>query len=256
MEFEVIVSLLTLVALEAVLGIDNVIFISIIAAKLPADQQKKARQYGLILAGVLRIGLLLLISLIMKLDKDLFVIFGEGFSGKELVLLAGGLFLLYKSSTEIYHKMEGEQGDQSKQIKASTFGQVLTQILIMDMVFSIDSIITAIGMVKDIWVMYVAVIATVILMLLAAEKISSFVNRHPAFKMLALSFLLLIGFSLVSEGFGLEIPKGYIYFSMAFSLLVDVFQLRMNKGKGEPVATREHYQPGEEQLIKKDFRQS
>jgi len=123
------------------------------------------------------------------------------------------------------------------------------------MVFSIDSIITAIGMVKEVWVMYVAVIATVILMLLAAEKISGFVNRHPAFKMLALSFLLLIGFSLVSEGFGLEIPKGYIYFSMAFSLLVDAFQLRMNKGKGSPVVTHEHYQPGEEQLIKKDFRQ-
>jgi len=249
MEFEVIVSLITHVALEAVLGIDNVIFISIIAAKLPAEQQKKARQYGLILAGVLRIGLLLLISLIMKLDKDLFVVFGEGFSGKELVLLAGGLFLLYKSSTEIYHKMEGEQGDQSKQIKATSFGQVLTQILIMDMVFSIDSIITAIGMVKEIWVMYVAVIVTVILMLVAAETISNFVNRHPAFKMLALSFLLLIGFSLVSEGFGLEIPKGYIYFSMAFSLIVDVFQLRMNKAKADPVVTREHYQPGEEQLI-------
>jgi len=250
MEVEVIVSLLTLVALEAVLGIDNVIFISIIAAKLPEDQQKRARQYGLILAGVLRIGLLLLISLIMKLEKDLFVVFGKGFSGKDLVLLAGGLFLLYKSATEIYHKMEGEQGDQSKQINASSFGQVITQILIMDMVFSIDSIITAIGMVKEVWVMYVAVIVTVLLMLLAAEKISDFVNRHPAFKMLALSFLLLIGFSLVSEGFGLEIPKGYIYFSMAFSLLVDVFQMRMNKGKAQPVATREHYRPGEEQLIK------
>ncbi|WP_353720010.1 TerC family protein [Dyadobacter sp. 676] len=250
MELEVIVSLLTLVALEAVLGIDNVIFISIIAAKLPADQQKKARQWGLVLAGVLRIGLLLIISLIMKLDQDLFVVFGEGFSGKELVLLAGGLFLLYKSSKEIYHKMEGEAGDQSKQIKVSSFGQVITQILIMDMVFSIDSIITAIGMVKEVWVMYVAVVVTVLLMLLAAEKISDFVNRHPAFKMLALSFLLLIGFSLVSEGFGLEIPKGYVYFSMAFSLLVDVFQMRMNKGKGEPVVTREHYRQGEEKLAK------
>ncbi|HEV7378727.1 MAG TPA: TerC family protein [Dyadobacter sp.] len=249
MEFEVIISLLSLIALEAVLGIDNVIFISILAAKLPADQQKKARQYGLILAGVMRIGLLLVISLIMKLDKDLFVIFGEGFSGKELVLLAGGLFLLYKSSTEIYHKMEGEEGDQSKQIKASTFGQVLTQILIMDVVFSIDSIITAIGMVKEVWVMYVAVIATVILMLVAAETISNFVNRHPAFKMLALSFLLLIGFSLISEGFGLEIPKGYIYFSMAFSLLVDVFQMRMNKSKSAPVKTHEHYEQGDDRLI-------
>ncbi|ACT92869.1 TerC family protein [Dyadobacter fermentans] len=251
MEVEVIISLLTLVALEAVLGIDNVIFISIIAAKLPVDQQKRARRIGLILAGVLRIGLLMLISLIMKLDKDLFVVFGEGFSGKELVLLAGGLFLLYKSATEIYHKMEGEEGDQSKQIKATTFAQVITQILIMDMVFSIDSIITAIGMVKEVWVMYVAVVVTVLIMLVAAEKISDFVNRHPAFKMLALSFLLLIGFSLITEGFGLEIPKGYIYFSMAFSLLVDVFQLRMNKAKGEPVTTREHYRAGEEKLVSK-----
>jgi len=249
MEFEVIVSLLSLVALEAVLGIDNVIFISIIAAKLPANQQKKARQYGLILAGIMRIGLLLVISLIMKLDKDLFVLFDKGFSGKELILLAGGLFLLYKSSTEIYHKMEGEQGDQTKSIKASSFGQVLGQILIMDMVFSIDSIITAIGMVKEVWVMYVAVIATVILMLVAAETISSFVNRHPAFKMLALSFLLLIGFSLVSEGFGLEIPKGYIYFSMAFSLLVDVFQMRMNKSKSAPVKTHEHFQQTEDHIL-------
>lgn len=249
MEFGVVVSLLSLVALEAVLGIDNVIFISIIATKLPADQQKKARQYGLVLAGVMRIGLLLLISVILKLDKDLFWVLGEGFSGKELVLLAGGLFLLYKSSSEIYHKMEGLEGDLSKQIKATSFGHVLTQILIMDIVFSIDSIITAIGMVKEVWVMYVAVIATVILMLVAAETISNFVNRHPAFKMLALSFLLLIGFSLVSEGLGLEIPKGYIYFSMAFSLLVDVFQMRMNTSKSAPVKTHEHYQKGEDSLL-------
>jgi predicted tellurium resistance membrane protein TerC len=240
MELEIIISLVTLVALEAVLGIDNVIFISIIAAKLPEAQQKKARQYGLILAGALRLILLLLISFILKLDEDLFVIFGEGISGKDLVLLAGGLFLLYKSSKEIYHKMEGEAGDESKNIKAASFGQVLFQILIMDMVFSVDSIITAIGMVKEVWIMYVAVIATVIIMLVAAESISNFVNKHPAFKMLALSFLLLIGFSLISEGLGVEIPKGYIYFSMAFSLLVDVFQMKMNKG-GNPVKPNEHY---------------
>ncbi|WP_254561327.1 TerC family protein [Dyadobacter diqingensis] len=246
MDFEIIVSLLTLVALEAVLGIDNVIFISIIAAKLPEEQQKKARQYGLILAGALRLGLLLLISFILKLDEDLFTLFGNGFSGKDLVLLAGGLFLLYKSATEIYHKMEGETGDQSKNIKVTSFGQVIVQILIMDMVFSIDSIITAIGMVKEVWVMYVAVIVTVAIMLFAAESISNFVNRHPAFKMLALSFLLLIGFSLISEGFGVEIPKGYIYFSMAFSLLVDVFQMKMNKSGGDPVVTHEHYVPKED----------
>lgn len=240
MDYEIIISLLSLVALEAVLGIDNVIFISILAAKLPQAQQKKARRLGLVLAGVLRIGLLLLISVILKFNEVLFTALGHGFSGKDLVLLAGGLFLIYKSAKEIYHKMEGETGDQTKNIVAATFGQVLIQILIMDLVFSIDSIITAIGMVKEVWVMYVAVIVTVIIMLFAAEPISNFVNRHPAFKMLALSFLLLIGFSLVSEGFGVEIPKGYIYFSMAFALLVDLFQMKLNKAP-KPVKTHEHY---------------
>jgi predicted tellurium resistance membrane protein TerC len=251
MDFEIIVSLLTLLALEAVLGIDNVIFISIIAAKLPEKQQKKARQWGLVLAGILRLLLLLLISLILKLDADLFVLFGNGFSGKDLVLLAGGLFLLYKSAAEIYHKMEGETGDQSKNIKVTSFNQVIVQILIMDMVFSVDSIITAVGMVKEVWVMYVAVIVSVAIMLFAAESISNFVERHPAFKMLALSFLLLIGFSLISEGLGLEIPKGYIYFSMAFSLLVDVFQMKMNKSKGDPVVTHEHFisEPDNKKII-------
>jgi predicted tellurium resistance membrane protein TerC len=241
MDVEVIISLITLLALEAVLGIDNVIFISILATRLPENQQKKARQYGLILAGVLRLILLLLISFILKLDQDLVTVFGNGFSGKDLVLLAGGLFLLYKSSKEIYHKMEGESGDQTKDMKGSSFGEVLIQILLMDMVFSVDSIITAIGMVKEVWVMYVSVIVTVIIMLIAAEPISNFVNKHPAFKMLALSFLLLIGFSLVTEGFGIEIPKGYIYFSMAFSFLVDIFQMKMNK-KGTPVIPHEHYE--------------
>jgi predicted tellurium resistance membrane protein TerC len=179
----------------------------------------------------------------MKLESDLFTLFGKGFSGKELILIAGGLFLLYKSTKEIYHKMEGEDGDQTKNLKINTFGAVLLQILIMDLVFSVDSIITAIGMVKEIWVMYVAVIVTVVIMLVAAEPISNFVNKHPSFKMLALSFLLLIGFSLLAEGWGAEIPKGYIYFSMAFSLLVDVMQLRMNRDKkAKPVETREHYE--------------
>jgi predicted tellurium resistance membrane protein TerC len=243
MDYQIFVSLLTLIALEVVLGIDNVIFISILAARLPEAQQKKARRLGLLLAAVLRIGLLLIISLIMKLESDLFTLFGKGFSGKELILIAGGLFLLYKSTKEIYHKMEGEDGDQTKNLKINTFGAVLLQILIMDLVFSVDSIITAIGMVKEIWVMYVAVIVTVVIMLVAAEPISNFVNKHPSFKMLALSFLLLIGFSLLAEGWGAEIPKGYIYFSMAFSLLVDVMQLRMNRDKkAKPVETREHYE--------------
>ena len=243
MDYQIFVSLLTLIALEVVLGIDNVIFISILAGRLPEAQQKKARRLGLLLAAVLRIGLLLIISLIMKLESDLFTLFGKGFSGKELILIAGGLFLLYKSTKEIYHKMEGEDGDQTKNLKLNTFGAVLLQILIMDLVFSVDSIITAIGMVKEIWIMYVAVIVTVVIMLVAAEPISNFVNKHPSFKMLALSFLLLIGFSLLAEGWGAEIPKSYIYFSMAFSLFVDVLQLRMNRNKkANPVETREHYE--------------
>jgi predicted tellurium resistance membrane protein TerC len=236
MDYQIIISLLSLVALEVILGIDNVIFISILADKLPAEQQKRARRLGLILAAVLRFGLLLIISLILKLDDDLFRIFNIGFSGKDLVLISGGLFLLFKSTKEIYHKMEGDKLGEVKATKASTFGQVLIQILIMDMVFSIDSIITAVGMVKEVWVMYVAVIITVIIMLFAAEPISNFVNKHPAFKMLALSFLLLIGFALLSEGFGVEIPKGYIYFSMAFSLLVDIFQMKMNKKNDKSIS--------------------
>ena len=249
MEYEIVVSLLTLIALEVILGIDNIIFISILANKLPAQQQKKARRYGLLLAMILRLGLLAIISLILKLDNDLFSLFNQGISVKDLILILGGLFLLYKSSAEIYHKMEGEQGNQTKNIKAAAFAQVIFQILIMDLVFSIDSIITAIGMVKEVWIMYVAVIVTVLIMLVAAEPISNFVNKHPAFKMLALSFLLLIGFALVSEGFGIEIPKGYIYFSMAFSMLVSVFQMRMHRNN-KPVVTHEHYKDGEDKLPK------
>jgi predicted tellurium resistance membrane protein TerC len=229
MNYEIIISLLSLILLEVVLGIDNVVFISILANKLPKDQQEKAIKIGLILAGVLRIGLLLMITFIMKLEKDLFTIFKQGFSGKDIVLIAGGLFLLYKSTVEIYYKMEGDEKKDIKKTKGATFMEVLVQILVMDMVFSIDSIITAIGMVKEVWVMYVAVVITVGIMLVAAKPISRFIQRHPSFKMLALSFLLLIGFSLLGEGFGVKIPKGYIYFSMAFSLLVDVFQMRMNK---------------------------
>ena len=250
MEYQIIISLLTLIALEVVLGIDNVIFISILANKLPHHQQKKARFYGLMLAMFLRLALLAMLSFILKLDDTLFTIFQEGISAKDLILILGGIFLLYKSSTEIYHKMEGEGGDKTKNIKAATFAQVIFQILIMDLVFSIDSIITAIGMVKEVWIMYVAIVVTVLIMLIASEPISNFVNKHPAFKILALSFLLLIGFALVCEGFGIEIPKGYIYFSMAFSLLVSFFQMRMNKNN-KPVITHEHYSEGEEKLPKK-----
>ncbi len=249
MDYQIIVSLLTLIALEVILGIDNVIFISILANKLPANQQKKARFYGLILAMILRLGLLAMVAWIMKLDDDLFTIVNQGISAKDLILISGGVFLLYKSSAEIYHKMEGEHGNKTKNIKAATFGQVIFQILIMDLVFSIDSIITAIGMVKEVWIMYVAIVVTVLIMLVAAEPISNFVNKHPSFKILALSFLLVIGVALISEGFGIEIPKGYIYFSMAFSLMVSIFQMRMNRNI-KPVATHEHYKEGEDKLPK------
>ena len=246
---EQILALLTLILLEVVLGLDNVIFISIIAGRLPQHQQKRARRLGLILAMFIRLGLLGIISLILKLQGNLFTVFNIGISGKDLILILGGLFLLYKASKEIYHKTEGEEGDTSKNIKATSFRNVIIQILILDIVFSVDSIITAVGMVDELWIMYVAVIVTVGIMLFASEPISGFINRHPAFKMLALSFLLLIGMSLIAEGFDVHIPKGYIYFSMAFSLLVDVLQMRMQKSKQPPVDLREHYLPSEEEKV-------
>jgi predicted tellurium resistance membrane protein TerC len=247
---EQIIALLTLILLEVVLGLDNVIFISIVAARLPVHQQKKARRLGLILAMVMRLVLLTVISLILKLQGDIFTVFSMGISGKDLILIAGGLFLLYKSSTEIHHKMEGEDGDTSKKLKANTFAGVIGQILILDLVFSVDSIITAVGMVDELWIMYAAVVVSVGVMLFASEPISKFVNNHPAFKMLALSFLLLIGVSLIAEGLEFHIPKGYIYFSMAFALLVDIFQMRMNRRNADPVQTREHYIPNEAEKTK------
>lgn len=247
---EVIIALATLVLLEVVLGLDNVIFISIVAAKLPQHQQKKARRLGLILAMFMRLALLGVISLILKLQGNLFTVANIGISGKDIILILGGLFLIYKATAEIYHKMEGEEGDTSKNIKVASFGSVIGQILVLDLVFSVDSIITAVGMVDELWVMYAAVIITVGIMLFAAEPISRFVNNHPAFKMLALSFLLLIGVSLIAEGFDVHIPKGYIYFSMAFALGVDVLQMRMKKTKTPPVHTHEHYLPEEEKYDK------
>jgi len=249
-ELEIIISIFTLVLLEAVLGIDNVIFISILASKLPSEKQRRARRIGLILAGIMRLALLGIITLIMQLNEPLLTILNKGFTGKDIILIAGGLFLLYKSVAEIYHKTEGEAGDVSSKLKTTGFSAVVVQILIMDLVFSIDSIITAVGMVKELWVMYVAVILSVVMMLFAAGPISNFVNKHPAFKMLALAFLLLIGFSLIAEGWGLEIPKGYIYFAMAFSFLVDILQMRMHRKTQPPAELREHYKPGEENLPK------
>jgi predicted tellurium resistance membrane protein TerC len=250
MSSEIIVGLLTLIALEVILGIDNIIFISILASRLPEHQQKKARRLGLLLAAVMRLGLLAVITWIMKLEKDLFTIFHIGISGKDLILILGGLFLIYKSAAEIYHKMEGEEGDASKKIKAVSFGSVIGQVLVMDLVFSIDSIITAVGLVQQIWVMYTAVIITVFIMLFAAEPVSLFVNKHPAFKILALSFLLLIGMALLAEGFDAKIPKGYIYFSMAFALLVDIIQMRAGRKKSSIVKVHEHYTEDEAKLDK------
>lgn len=250
---EVVIALLTLILLEVVLGIDNIVFISIVTSRLPLAEQKKGRRIGLILAMVMRLLLLTVISFVLKLEGDLFTVFSTGISGKDLILIAGGLFLLYKSASEIYHKMEGEPGDTSKAIKVTSFGSAIGQILILDMVFSIDSIITAVGMVDELWVMYVAVVVSVGIMLFASEPVSNFVNRHPAFKMLALSFLLLIGFALIGEGLGLHIPKGYIYFSMVFALLVDVIQMRMTKTAAKAVQTHEHYLPDEASEVKKDL---
>jgi predicted tellurium resistance membrane protein TerC len=238
MDYNIIASLLTLIALEVVLGIDNIVFISILTDKLPVKQQKKARRWGLILAMFMRLGLLAIISVILKLQENLFTILETGISGKDIVLIGGGLFLLWKSAKELYHKAEhpGESG--LKQKKTVTFRSVLIQILIMDLVFSIDSVITAVGMAEQLWVMYTAVVITVAVMLFAAEPISLFVNRHPAFKVLALSFLLLIGTALIAEGLDVHIPKGYIYFSMGFALLVDIIQMRKEKPfkKPEPPA--------------------
>lgn len=241
MDYQVIISLLTLIALEVVLGIDNIIFISILAGKLPADQQKKARNWGILLAMLLRLGLLAAISVIIKLDDELFPLFGISISGKDLILIVGGLFLIYKSSKEIYHKMEGEPDDQEHKAGKATFTNIIGQILLLDLVFSVDSIITAVGLANELWVMYTAVIVTVIIMLVAAAPISNFINKHPAFKVLALSFLLLIGFTLLVEGFDVHIPKGYVYFAMAFAFLVDVIQMKVAGKKSKPVKLNEHF---------------
>ncbi len=223
---EAIIPLFTIIALEVILGIDNIIFISILADKLPENQRDKLRYWGLGLAMVLRLLLLLLISWIMALDQTLFTLFNIDFSGKNLILLSGGLFLVYKSVKEIYHKTE--KAESQKPVKAN-FNDLLIQVLILDLVFSVDSIITAVGMTDVLWIMYTAVIVTVVIMLIASKPISDFIFKHPSFKILALSFLILIGTALIAEGLGTKIPKGYIYFSMAFAFLVDIIQMKTTK---------------------------
>jgi predicted tellurium resistance membrane protein TerC len=223
------ISLLTLTALEIVLGIDNVIFISILAGKLPPDQQPKARKLGLMLALITRILLLFSITWLMKLTTDLFTlpILDEGISGKDLILLVGGLFLIGKSVVEIHEKLEGAEGHANPAKGAARFAAVIVQILVLDVVFSLDSVITAVGMVNNIWVMVTAVVIALGVMLAFAGAISDFVNRHPTLKMLALSFLILIGVTLVGESLGQHIPKGYIYFSMAFAFGVEMLNLKL-----------------------------
>jgi predicted tellurium resistance membrane protein TerC len=248
MSTEIILALVTLILLEVVLGIDNIIFLSILTGKLPKEQQKRARRIGIFLAMFMRLALLAAISWVMALKSDLFELMGEGISGKDLILIVGGLFLMYKSTIEIYHKMEGEEGDQAQNVAKMAFSAVIAQVVIMDLVFSLDSIITAVGLARDLWVMFTAVIISVIIMLVAAEPVAEFVDRHPAFKILALSFLLLIGFTLVSEGFEVEIPKGYIYFSMAFSFGVNLLQMRFSNKSKKTVKLHEHYKKDNEEL--------
>jgi predicted tellurium resistance membrane protein TerC len=227
---EIIIPLLSLIALEVILGIDNIIFISILADKLPEHQRGKLRFWGIGLALVIRLALLSLISWILKLDQTLFSLGDMDFSGKGLILIAGGLFLIYKSTKEIYYKTE-QHKDGPSVPKVHSFNKLLSEVILLDLVFSIDSIITAVGMVKELWIMYTAVIVTVIIMLVAAKPISDFIRQHPSFKILALCFLMMIGVALLAEGLHFEIPKGYIYFSMAFAFLVDIIQMKTVKQK-------------------------
>lgn len=227
---DAIIPLISLISLEVILGIDNVIFISILSDKLPDSQRNKLRYWGLGLAMVMRLILLTLISYILKLDQELFILFDVHFSGKGLILIAGGLFLIYKSTVEIYHKTElANNSDQPVVPKTSSFKRLLLEIILLDLVFSIDSIITAIGMAQELWVMYTSVIVAVVIMIFASQPISFFIKKHPSFKILALSFLMMIGLSLIAEGFHLSIPKGYIYFSMAFAFIVDIIQMKTVK---------------------------
>jgi len=251
------ISLLTLTILEIVLGIDNIVFISILAGKLPEHQQKKARQLGLALAMITRVLLLMSLSWIMRLTAPLFNI-GEwigitnpewleklAISGRDLILLIGGLFLIYKSTHEIHNKLEGENEEEGK-VKVHSFAGTIVQILILDIVFSLDSVITAVGMADHIEIMIAAVVIAVIIMMISAGAISNFVNKHPTVKMLALSFLLLIGVSLLAEGLDQHIPKGYVYFAMAFSVLVEMLNLKMKKNTSKPVKLRN--MPGNEEV--------
>lgn len=234
------VALLTLTALEIVLGIDNIIFISILAGKLPPDQQKQGRQIGLLMAMVMRILLLFSIAWLTSLTTPIFHVLEHGVSGRDLILIIGGLFLLGKSTVEIHEKLEGHEGSSSAKVKAS-FAAVIFQIMLLDVVFSLDSVITAVGMANEIGVMVIAVIIAVLIMLYASGPISNYVNDRPTIKILALSFLLLIGANLVADGLGFHIPKGYTYFAMGFSFFVEMLNQRLRGRKEQPVQLRQPY---------------
>jgi predicted tellurium resistance membrane protein TerC len=234
------IALLTLTALEIILGIDNIVFISILAGKLPGSQAARARQVGLMVALVTRILLLLSIAWIIGLTAPLFQVFGQEISGRDLILLVGGLFLLGKSTREIHERLEGETEHARPKVIPS-FSGVILQIGLLDIIFSLDSVITAVGMANELWVMITAVVIAVGIMLASAGTISDFVNRHPTIKMLALSFLLLIGFSLIVEALEFHIPKGYIYFAMAFSVFVEMLNLKARTRVAEPVHLRTPY---------------
>ena len=231
---QVWVALATLTALEIVLGIDNIIFIAILSMKLPTHQQDRARIVGLAIAMITRVALLFSLTWMMRLTNPLFSVFSYEFSGRDLILIGGGLFLIAKSTLEIHEKLEGEHGQHEADIKRSTFGFVILQIVLLDLVFSLDSVITANGLSEQLFVMVTAVVIAVIFMMAFAKSISTFVDRHPTIRMLALSFLILIGVSLVGEALHFHIPKGYIYFAMAFSVLVEMLNLRLRK-VNEPV---------------------
>jgi predicted tellurium resistance membrane protein TerC len=229
---------LTLSLLEIVLGIDNIIFISILVGRLPPEQRQKARLLGLGLAMFMRIALLLSIAWVMTLQRPLFELFDRGFSGRDLILIGGGLFLIAKSVFEIHDSLEGEAQEVGFAAAATSFAGVIAQIAIIDIVFSLDSVITAVGMTDQVPVMVAAIVAAVLVMMLMAKPISEFVDRHPTVKMLALSFLVLIGTALVADGLGFHIPKGYIYFAMAFSILVEILNLRVRRARAAPVRLR------------------
>lgn len=237
---EIWVALLTLTALEIVLGIDNLVFISILASKLPEEQQARASRVGLALAMLMRVALLLSIAWISRLTNELFNILGQSISGRDLILLGGGLFLIGKSTFEIHDKLEGKEGHAEAQVKAK-FNSVIIQVMLLDIVFSLDSVITAVGMANQVAVMVTAIVVAVGVMQLSVNSISHFVNEHPTIKMLALAFLLLIGFSLVVEGLHQNIPKGYIYFAMGFSVFVEFLNQRLRARAAKPVQLHEAY---------------